>query len=147
MEKWRESWRVIVKELPTKGLEALRASILGGGKGLLSGYTCMEGSNGEILGACAIGLALWKGNDLKFSEEIKIGFDFLRTETYFRDNFRGFGDFVGWFDSFTFKTEERKVRNSQLLYEVELELALRDSAKEPQLCPAPVVDQELMFVG
>lgn len=121
MEPWRSVWRDALSILLSiDGLEALRKALIEDDEQLVQGITTNSDSIG-IVGACAIGYSIWKGERVedvgsvhqKFAEICCIAEQLTNVDCFT-------ACFLNWFD----ETERNEMRR-KLLFEVNRSLALR----------------------
>jgi hypothetical protein len=126
MEHWRTVWRIgLARYLNTKGLVALRDALREDDTALTQGGVVFAGTGEEkISRADAIGYALWKGENLRSPDEVRLRFYEVgrKCDQNFRDQDLWVENFTEWFDSIP-----RGAAFAALLQEVEETLSERDA--------------------
>src|SRR5689334_2735410 len=125
---WRRAWEGIAPSLPTAGLAALAEALASDSPKLLQG-SCVDPPalpylhEAEPERACAVGLACWKGANLRTVREVDAAFNRAVDEASVRlGDPSGVSYFLNWFDG-----ENRGVVRYALLAEVKAELARRNA--------------------
>lgn len=129
MESWRKVWRIgVAPTLSTKGLEALATALREDDAQLLQGQTtvppplaCVQDWPCE--GACAIGFAHWKADELTTVADVEACFAAACFDAdQLLDEPAAVRFFLGWFD----ETPREEMRRDLLL---EVELALQERSQ------------------
>ncbi len=131
MEEWKKCWREgFAPNLSTKGLEALHLALATDDPRLIQGSTTAPRRPGmlglfPVEAACAIGFCGWKGDGLEIVAAVDKFFDqACQKADQFLGKTSAWRLFLNWYD-----LTPRDEMRSQLLAEVELELAERKRCK------------------